>query len=186
MRAGARDPAPPLERGEIDGRGRPGRSSPPGRGPGLDRFPRSLRLPAPGRREEVDLGDPARLAREPAQLLGEARPAALQKLPVPLGEGGVVLVARLLEQAHHLRLRHVLDAIHAEQCRLAPVTLDLLGEPLELLVPVGRVGEEVGRAPERHCAQPPEPPPGAHAQAGRPRGKAQQQEEPGVQHMLQG
>jgi len=106
----------------------------------LDRFARPLGLLPPRRLEEVDLGDPAHLAREPGQLLGEPRPAALEQLPVALGEGRVVLVAGLLEQAHHVRPLHVLDPVHAEQGGLAPVALDLLREPLKLLVVVRRVG----------------------------------------------
>ncbi len=142
----------------------------------LDGFPRPLDFPAAGRFEEVDLGDPAHLAGEPGQLLGEPRPAALEQLAVALREGRVVLVASLLEQAHHVRLLHVLDPVHAKQGGLAAVALDLLGEPLELLVAIRRIGQEVGRAPERHRAEPSKPPPGADAQARGAGWETQQQE----------
>jgi hypothetical protein len=85
------------------------------------------------------------------------------------------VVAGLLELAHHVRLLHVLDAVDAQQGGLAAIALNLLREPLELLVPVRGVGQEVGRALERHRAQPSKPPPGAHPQARRAWGKTQQQ-----------
>jgi hypothetical protein len=42
-----------------------------------------------------------------------------------------------MEEPDDLGLFHVLHAVHLEEGRLAPVLLDLLGEPLELLVAVG-------------------------------------------------
>jgi hypothetical protein len=58
----------------------------------------------------------------------------------------VVLVPRLLEQTDDVGLLHVLDAVHPEQGGVAAVALNFLSQPLELLVPVARVGQEVRAA----------------------------------------
>jgi len=79
------------------------------------------------------------------------------------------MVAHLLEQADELRLLHVLDAVDPEQGRVAAVTLDFLGEPLELLVAVARVGKQIGPALQGNGPERAEPAPRAHAQARRAR-----------------
>src|ERR1700730_50771 len=86
-----------------------------------------------------------------------------------------------MEQSNDVRAAHVLDLVYAEQDRLAPLALDLLPKPLELLVIVGCVREKVDRSLQRDGAQGPKPAPDAHAQAGRVRRQADyQQEELGI------
>jgi AcrR family transcriptional regulator len=140
----------------------------------LDGLAGALDLSPSRRLEEVDLPDPVHLPREPRQLLAEPRSPALEHLEVAIGQDGVVLVARLLEEANDVGLLHVLDTIHAEQGGFAAVALDLLGEPLELLVAVGGIGQQIGRALERHRAEHPQTAPGAHPQARRPWGQTEQ------------
>src|SRR5216683_3632936 len=160
------------------------RSDAAGGGALLDRLAGSLDLAPSGCLEEVDLPDPVHLPRQARELVGQPRPAPLEELAVAIREVRVVLVARFLEEAYDVGLRHVLDALDAEQGGVAAVTLDLLGEPLELLVAVGRVGEQIRPALERHRAQHAQAAPRAHPQARGARREAEQQEEPGVQHML--
>src|SRR5712691_1126162 len=103
--------------------------------------------------EEIDIAKPVHFAAEPAQLLGEPRPAALEEPPIALGQRGIVGIARFLEEPDHVGLLHVLDLVHLEQGGLTAVLLDLLGEPLKLLVAVGGEGKEIGRALDGHRAQ---------------------------------
>ena len=70
----------------------------------------------------------------------ESRTAALEQLAIALGQIRVVLIARVLKEADHIRRLHVLDAVHAQQRGVATVALDLLRQPLELLVAIRRVG----------------------------------------------
>src|SRR3990170_1301979 len=96
------------------------------------------------------------------------RPAALERVeepPIALGEAAVVVVARVVEQAPQRLRRHVLDAVHLEQRRLAAVALDLLVEPLELLVALRGEGEHPDRVLQRDRAERAEAAPGAHAPA---------------------
>ena len=50
-------------------------------------------------------------------------------------------VAGLMEQLNDLVRAHVLDLLDAEDRRLAPRPLNLLGQPLEVLVVVWGVGK---------------------------------------------
>ena len=84
VRPRAGDPAAALERGEVEGRRRPAGSDAPGGGALLDRLARPLDLATSGRLEEVDLADAGHLAREPRQLLGQPRAAALEQLAVAI------------------------------------------------------------------------------------------------------
>jgi hypothetical protein len=70
-----------------------------------------------------------------------------------------------VKQLDHLARAHVLDLLDAEEGCLAPCPLDLLGQPLEELVVVGRVGKQVDRPLERDGADRAEPAPHAYAQA---------------------
>jgi hypothetical protein len=132
VRAGPRDPAPGLEGREIEGRRGARRAGATGRGTLLDGFPRAVGLAASGRLEEIDLADAVHVSREAGQLLTESRTAALEQLAIARGQIRVVLIARVLKEADHVRRLHVLDVVHAQQRGVATVTLDLLGQPLEL------------------------------------------------------
>ena len=127
MRPRPRDPPSPLERRQIERRRRAGRLDARARGSLFDRLAHALDLAAPGGLEEVDLGQPAELVGEPSELVTETWAPALEQLAIAVGEGGIVLVAHVLEEADDLRLLHVLDSIYPEQGGVATVTLDLLG-----------------------------------------------------------
>jgi len=101
----------------------------------------------------------------------------LQQLAVACGELLVVLVARLVEEPQHLGRAHVLDLLDTDERGLAAVALDLLREPLKVLIPIRRVGEHVGGSLERHGAERAQPTPHAHAQTRRRRRHSNQQEE---------
>ena len=148
----------------------------------------TLDLGAAGGVEEVDVANALVVLGEPGQLPVDARARggglpleSLEHLAVARGELPVVRVARLVEQANDVRPAHVLDLLDADQGRLAPLALDLLGKPLEVLVTVRRVRQQVGRALERDGAQRAQPAPHAHAQARRGRRQTYyQQEELGI------
>ena len=89
----------------------------------------------------------------------------LEQLAVAHGELLVILVARLVEEPAYVFGRDVLDLVDAHQRGLAALALDLLGEPLEVLVPLGGVREQVGRTLERHRPQRAQSPPHPDAQA---------------------
>jgi len=116
------------------------------------------------------LGKPPELLVEPgARLVGFRALEILQQLAVASGDVFVVRVPRVMEQPEHFRRRHVLDLLNANQRRLPTVPLDLLGEPLKILVPLRRVGQEIRRALQRHRAERAQTAPDPHAQARRPR-----------------
>src|SRR5260370_13387995 len=154
----------------------------------VDCLPQSLDVGAAGPIEEVELPHLLEILLE----LGQVRMAPwprrgglplerLHQLAVARGELPVVGVAGLLEQANDVRAAHVLDLIDAEQDRLAPLALDLLTKPLELLVIVRSVRKEVHRALQGDGAQGPKAAPHADAQAGRGGRKAYYaQEELGI------
>src|SRR5213595_485375 len=100
----------------------------------------------------------------------------LEQLAVARGQVLVVLVARRVEELEHLGRADVLDLLHAHQRGVAAVALDLLSEPLKVLVPIRRVGQEVRGALERDGAQRAQPPPDPHTQARGRRWHAHQQE----------
>ena len=105
----------------------------------LCRFSGTQRLLAPRGIEEVDVDQTIQFSRQPRQFLDRARPLGRAELPVAVRQGRIVRVAGLVEEPDDLGLFHVLHAVHFEERGFAPVLLDLLGEPLELLVAVGRI-----------------------------------------------
>ncbi len=147
-------------------------------------FPGPQRLLAPRCVEEVDVGQAVELARQPRQLFRRARPPARAELPVAVGEDRIVGVACLVKETDHLRLLHVLDAVDLEKGRLAPVLLNLLRQPLELLVSVRRERQKVGAALERDGAERPQPAPSADAEARGARRQAQQEKDPWLKHVF--
>jgi hypothetical protein len=82
-----------------------------------------------------------------------------------------------VEQAPYVVLTDVLDLLDPNQGGISTFALDLLGESLEVLVALRRVGQEVGRAFERHRAERPQSPPHAHTKARRSGRDADQQQE---------
>jgi len=58
-----------------------------------------------------------------------------------------------------------------------PVAPHLLGQPLEVLVPLRRIGEQVRGALQRHCPERAQPPPHPHPETGRGRRQTEEQEE---------
>jgi len=70
--------------------------------------------------------------------------------------------APLLEAPDPLRRLHVLDLVDLEEGRLTPVLLHLLGEPLEVLLVLGREREEVDGVLERDRADGAKSPPRPH------------------------
>src|SRR5262249_23292917 len=77
----------------------------------------------------------------------------------------IVEIARLVEQAEYVVLADVLDLLDANQRRFSTLALDLLGEPLKVLVPLRRIGQQVGGAFERDGTERPQSTPHAHAKA---------------------
>ena len=129
-------------------------------------------LGAAGGVEEVDVTNPLVVLGNASQLLLGAERGRLrflvellEHLAVARRELAVVPVARLVEEPEHLAGAEVLDLLDADQRGVAPVPLDLLREPLEVFVPLGRVGQQIGGALEGHRAQRPQPPPHADAEA---------------------
>src|SRR4029453_3650521 len=99
-------------------------------------------LGAAGGAEEVDVADTLVVLGQPRQLVVDGgagwRPLpveALQHLAVADGELPVVPVTRVVEQPADIVRGEVLDLLDADQGGLAPLALDLLGQPLEALVP---------------------------------------------------
>ena len=140
--------------------------------------------------QEIDVTDPLVLLGQPGDLLlgpgvADVRLAieALQDLAIPRGQLAVVVVPRLVEQALDLLRAHVLDLLDADERGVAALALDLLREPLEVLVPLRRVGQKVCGALQRHGAQRPQPPPDAHAQARRRRRHTHQEQEQWLIHV---
>ena len=130
-------------------------------------------------------------AREPGEL-GEHRRApppgrrALQplgNLAIPGRERLVFLLARLLEPAHDVGTRHVLDLVDLEQRRLSARLLDLLRQPLELLEVLGRERQDVDGLLQRHGAERPELPPHPDPHARRVRRQGDQEDQP-LRHQL--
>src|SRR5207237_9829637 len=107
--------------------------------------------------------------------------ARLKQFAVALSKSAILGIADLVEQLNDLLRAHVLDLLDAEECRLAPRPLNLLGQPLEVLVVVWAVGKEVDGTLERDGTDRPEPAPHPHAQARRIRRQADyEQDELGV------
>jgi hypothetical protein len=88
----------------------------------------------------------------------------------------IVGIAGFVKQLDHLARAHVLDLLDAEEDRLTPCPLNLLGQPLEELVVVGSVGKQVDRPLERDGADRAEPTPHAYPQARRIRREADYEE----------
>src|SRR5262245_36611904 len=137
-------------------------------------------LGAAGSGEEVDVADSLIVPRETDELLVGLRAHRLpvetwQHPPVARGELPVVTVARLVEQPEHVAGTHVLDLLHPNQCRLAALSLDLLRQPLKVLVALGSVRQQIGRAFQRHRPEGSKPPPDPHPKARRRRRQPDQQ-----------
>jgi len=178
-----RHPSPSLECGEIE---RPvltahrfRTSSPHG-----DDLLETPHLRASGGTEEIDVADALVILAEPRQLVLDPRAVRrrlllefLQDLAVARSELPIVQIAGLVEQAKHIILTDVLDLLDPDQRRLSALALDLLGEPLKILVPLRRIGQEVGGAFERHRTERSQSTPDAHAETRRVRRKPDQQEE---------
>src|SRR5215467_642949 len=65
----------------------------------------------------------------------------LQQLPIPAREPAKLGLTRLVKETDHVLRAHILDLLDAEERGLSPLPLDLLGEPLEMLVVVGGIGQ---------------------------------------------
>jgi hypothetical protein len=74
-------------------------------------------------------------------------------------------------------VRDGFDLLDADQRGVAALALDLLRQPLEVLVAVRRVRQQVRRALQRDGAEAAQPAPHAHAQARRRRRQPHQQEQ---------
>ena len=180
----AGDPAPAAKLGQIERRRRftAGRFRTTGaHGDGLLETPD---LGAARGVEEIDAADPLIVFRQPGELVVHAGARrrrlpveALQQPAVSHREVPVVLVARLVEEPQDVGRTQVLDLVDAHERRLASVSLDLLREPLEVLVAVRCVGEQVGGALEGDGPERAEPSPHPNAQARRRRRQSDQQQE---------
>jgi hypothetical protein len=107
--------------------------------------------------EEIDVTDALVVLGKPGQLFMDARALrcrllleALEDLAIARGKLPIVEIARLVEQAEYVVLADVLDLLDADQRRFSALALDLLGEPLKVLVPLRRIRQQVGGALERH------------------------------------
>ena len=96
----------------------------------------------------------------------------LEELSVAPSKMAVLRIAGLVEQSNDFARAHVFDLLDAEERRLAPRPLNLLGQPLEVLVVVRSVGKEVDRPLEGDGTDRAQPAPHPHAQARRIRGQA--------------
>ncbi len=167
---GPGDPSAPAQGGQIE----PGLRlrllwTPGPHGNGLLQTPH---LGASGSVEEIDVADPLMLLRQAHQLLLGLRAhvlalEALQQAPVPHRKLPVLAVTGLVEELQHVTRADILDLLHPDEGGLAAVPLDLLREPLEVLVPLRGVREQVRRPLERHRSHRPQAPPDAHAQTRR-------------------
>src|SRR5262249_13465295 len=124
--------------------------------------------------EEVDVTDTLMILGQARELVLHARALrrglllqGIQDLSIPQGELSIVLVAWPLEEPEDLGRAHVLDLLDANERRLSALALDLLGQPLEVLVALRCVGQQIGRALEGNGAEGTQSPPDAHAE---PRG----------------
>src|SRR5215470_14583206 len=90
----------------------------------------------------------------------------------------VLLIPRLIECSAYLRVSGPFDRAGAKDGRLAARRLDLLLEPLEILVRLFVEGEDVDRILDRHGAEPLQLAPDADAQVGRLRRQLVDQEDP--------
>ena len=190
MRPRPRDPAPPAKLGEIERRARfaaGGFGTSGAHGDGLLETPD---LRAAGGVEEVDVADTLMVLGQARQLVPHAGTGggglaleALEQLAVARGELPVLPVARLVEEPQHVVRRHVLDLLDPNEGGVSALPLDLLGEPLEVLVPLRHVRQQVGRPLQRHRAEGPQAAPHAHAQARRGGREPDQQEEERVVHV---
>jgi hypothetical protein len=180
----ASDPLPPAKGRQIEGRP----------GLGADRFRTSgphgkglletSDLGAAGGGEEVDGTNSSMVLRKAGERVVHPRPRglrfpveAVEHLAVAHGELPVIAVAGLVEEARDGGRAHVLDLLDADERRVPPTPLDLLREPLEVLVPLRRVGEQICGTLEGDGAERAESSPHAHAQARRRRRQPDQQEE---------
>src|SRR5205823_13432497 len=144
---GSRDPAPPTQLGEIErrrGRGTSGLWTSGAHGDGLLK---TAHLGAAGSAEVVDRTDALMLFRQASKLVVRAGARTrrfpietLEQLAVARGQMLVVLVARRVEELEHLGRADVLDLLHAHERGVAAVALSLLSMPLNVRVPIRRVG----------------------------------------------
>jgi hypothetical protein len=72
-----------------------------------------------------------------------------------------------VEESQHVGRSHVLDLLDADEGGVPAVPLDLLGQPLEVLVALRRVRQQVGGPLERDGAERAEAAPHSHAQTRR-------------------
>src|SRR5262249_23853170 len=70
----------------------------------------------------------------------------LEELSIAPPESAVLRIAGLVEQLNSLVRAHVLDLLDAEKRGLPTLPLDFLGQPLEVLVVVWGVREQIHRA----------------------------------------
>src|SRR5262249_45066349 len=152
-----RDPAPAAQLRQVERRSRLGTGRFRASGTHGDSLLEPPHLGAAGGAEKIDGADPLMVLRQARELLVYARArrraCAVEvpgQLAVASGRGLVVLVARLVEQAEPPGRAHVSDLLASDERGLAAVALDPLGEPLKVLAPVRRVGQQVGGALERH------------------------------------
>ena len=162
MGARPRDPPPAAQLAEVEGgRGRfaaaRGFGTTGTHGDGLLETPH---FRAAGGAEEVDVAQALVVLGEPGHLLVHAGARrrrlaveTLEHLAVPRGELTVVVIARLVEEPQDVGRTQVLDLLHAHQRGVAALALDLLGQPLEVLVALRCVGQQVGRALQGHRPQ---------------------------------
>jgi hypothetical protein len=81
-----------------------------------------------------------------------------------------------VKESEHVPGAQILHLLDADQRGVAAIPLDLLREPLEVLVSLGGVRQQVSRAFEGHGAKRPQASPDADAEARGPWRQADQQE----------
>src|SRR5262245_38138646 len=184
VRARTGDPPPAAQPGEVEGRvlftAKWFRTS----GTHGDDLLETPHLGAAGGVEVIDvtdalvlLGQARELFLQPRLLSRGLRVEALEDLAVARRELAVIVIAWLVEHSPQVLGADVLDLLDPDQRGLAALALDLLGEPLEVFVSLGRIGQEIRGAFERHRAERPQPAPYAHAEARRGGWHADQQQE---------
>src|SRR5262249_40468402 len=150
----------------------------------IDRLPQPLDLGALRRLKEIELVELLVFPLELGELRLDARAARrrlsvqhLEELSVAPSEPAIFGIAGFVEQLHDLVRVHVLDLLDAEERGLAPLPLDLLRQPLEMLVVVRRIGQQVDGPLESDGADRAEAPPHTDPQARRIRRQADYEEE---------
>src|SRR5437867_1429487 len=181
--ARTRDPPAAAQPGEIEGR--PFFTADGFRTSGThgDDLLETPHLGAAGGVEEIDVTDASVLLGQARHLFLYARALhrrllveALQHLAIARRELSVVLIARLVEHPLHVLGADVLDLLDPDERGLPALALDLLREPLEVLVLLRRVGQEIRGALQRHRAERAQSAPHTDAEA-RGRGGDPDQEE---------